>query len=288
MNLTLKHVLGGGLLIAAIIALPAMGQTKGRGPCAQGAQARGLNGPAGGPQRLMEKFDVIDVDGDGALSREELQVFFETRVADNGDRPFRGGRKGHCGERGRNRGEQRGDAVGRMLDRMERADAASETEGYGLAVFSKIDANGDSVIDETEWETFAADRGDRMRQRLARVAPAADTNADGTLDDVEVAALKAQRLERMQERILERHPEADTDADGVISEAEFQAFKATVADGRRAQLLERHPEADTDGDGVISEAEAKAFFQSHRRPGGPGRGPHRGPKPVDDGGDTNE
>lgn len=130
------------------------------------------------------------------------------------------------------------------------------------AMFARMDANGDGVLDE-------ADKTARMAKRFAQM----DGNGDGMLSQAEFTAAHeahaAKREARGERRGGERMgmrgqrggrgggeamiKRADTNSDGQVTRAEFQAA-----------ALARFDKTDADGDGTISADERKAARPDRR------------------------
>ena len=231
--------------------------------------------------RLLERFgdEGIDADGDGTLTREEVHTFFAAGdLHPMHDRHRHRGMKGldHHGDwgprgkRGHHRGP--GGRLGMMLRHLEQLSSETPPLQFDPAKFAEADSDGDGVLSDTEWTTFAEQQRQRLLSRLAERVPRADADHDGVISDTELAELTAW----VAGRVLRRHPEADTNGDGTLSDDERDALHAGRMERRRARILENHPEADLDGDGVLSDEEIESFHDG--RPGRP-HGKHRGGGP---------
>lgn len=131
--------------------------------------------------RLAGKFDELDKNKDGKLSKEEMPR--------HGDREHgRDGRGAH--------GEGRREAMAKLDTdkdgRISRAEAAAG-EGKLAPRFDEMDANKDGFIDRADHEIHA-------KQRTDAWFASADTDKDGKLSRAEVDAAKSKRGERMGER----------------------------------------------------------------------------------------
>jgi len=118
--------------------------------------------------RLLERFDAIDTNKDGKLSKEEM--------------PRRGD---HAGKRGPRDGGPR-EAMAKLDadkdGRISRAESAAG-EGRFATRFDEMDANKDGYVDRTDHEL-------RSKQRKDEWFASADTNKDGQLSRAEVDAAK--------------------------------------------------------------------------------------------------
>lgn len=130
--------------------------------------------------RLAGKFDELDKNKDGKLSKEEMPR--------HGDRKH--GRDGHGAHEGRR------EAMAKLdTDKDGRISRTEATAGEGKLAsrFDEMDANKDGFIDR-------ADREIRAKQRTDAWFAGADTDKDGKLSRAEVDAAKSKRGERMGER----------------------------------------------------------------------------------------
>ena len=121
--------------------------------------------------RLLERFDAIDTNKDGKLSKEEMP-----RRGERGDRKHGG------------RGDVARDAMAKLDTdkdgRISRAESAAG-EGKFATRFDEMDANKDGYVDRTDHEL-------RGKQRKDEWFASADTDKDGKLSRAEVDAAKPQ------------------------------------------------------------------------------------------------
>lgn len=133
---------------------------------------------AAGHPRLADKFDQLDKNKDGKLTKEEMPP-----------RPERGhDRRGHGGQRG----EGPRDGMARLdTDKDGRISRAEVKAGEDklAARFDQMDVNKDGFIDKADHELSAKQRRDEW-------FTAADTDKDGKLSRAELDAAKAKRPER--------------------------------------------------------------------------------------------
>lgn len=127
--------------------------------------------------RLAGKFDELDKNKDGKLSKEEM--------------PRHGDRK-HGGDGHGPRGEDRREAMAKLDTdkdgRISRTEAAAG-EGKLASRFDEMDANKDGFIDRADREIHAKQRSDEWFAK-------ADTDKDGKLSRAEVDAAKPKHGER--------------------------------------------------------------------------------------------
>ena len=131
--------------------------------------------------RLAGKFDELDKNKDGKLSKEEMPR--------HGERKH--GRDGH-GPGGEGRREAMAKLDTDKDGRISRAEAAAG-EGKLASRFDEMDADKDGFIDRADHEV-------RAKQRTDAWFAGADTDKDGKLSRAEVDAAKSKRGERMGER----------------------------------------------------------------------------------------
>jgi len=147
------------------------------------AQARGTDRPA------MPSFEQLDADKSGAVTLQEAQDYFASRVGARQDEAVaklmeRAGEDGKLDEAGLRAGldalrtEQR-EAMGeRMRDgrkahgddrgrkgREDRAGRADDRGPMGERMFSRIDTNNDGSVDAAEYEAFTTRMAERMEKR---------------------------------------------------------------------------------------------------------------------------
>ncbi len=175
-------------------------------------------------------------------------------------------------------------------DRAAPVTKAQFTERAG-AMFARMDANSDGVID-------AADREARQAQRFARL----DSDGNGEVTQAEmqaardqrqarVAERRAERMERRAERRVERSADRftrlDSDGSGGVSQSEMAAAREQWAERRAERRAERGTagqpaaerrgkrgmrggmmaglvrQADADRDGTVTRAEFDAAVAAH-------------------------
>ncbi|MGA4844956.1 EF-hand domain-containing protein [Streptomyces sp. G5(2025)] len=146
-------------------------------------------------------FRMLDVDGDGVISREEYLA----------------------------RPERAAERLGRDASDPLVAVARSSHE----RVFSSMDADGDGKVAFGEYAAWAgAQTFDEVcRDALGSLFDLADTDADGMLDRVEFARLR-EVLGNRADNAAEAFDALDTDGDGRIDrDAYLSAIRAFVSDG---------------------------------------------------------
>ncbi len=176
-----------------------------------------------------------DADGDGSLTRAELNAALDARFARadaNGDGAIdqaeRDAARAERRERMRERRAERG-RDGRRGGRMARLDTNGDgvitrdevPHERGLAIFDRVDTNGDGQIDQAE----RSEARNRMRERRAEWRanrPNPDANGDGLITRDELATLAFARFDR-----------TDTNGDGVVTREERQAARAARRAERR-------------------------------------------------------
>ena len=215
--------------------------------------------PGGGPLT----FDDFDLNGDGVITRQEMDQVRAQRMA-----------------AARDAGQQRPAAA---------PGAAGAGRGGQMPVFQEFDLNGDGVLTEEE---FIEARGQRVAQRaregrqmqgLANMMQFSDLdlNRDGQVDPAEFrSGMMRHRQSHYQGRGYGRRGMArpgigriDQDGDGYVSQQEFEAARARhMARWNQAGITRpmapqppAFPDIDSDGDGRISPQELDAFRAERRR-----------------------
>lgn len=115
-------------------------------------------------ERSDSRFDRMDANGDGSISRAEFDALREAR-ADRGPRAERAGMRGPRGGRG-------GERAARMADRGPVVIAEARTKAE--QVFARMDADGNGVVTAAERQAVRGERRARMTERSAarQAAPA--------------------------------------------------------------------------------------------------------------------
>lgn len=138
-----------------------------------GAEARGV-GNGHGPMAQMPGFEEMDLDGDGALTPEEMRAAMQDRMQARFEAADSDGDGGLSAE------EMTAMVQARMADRIE-------------SRLDKADENGDGLLQIEEMQVMGRNgpRDGRMFDRL-------DRNGDGALDAEEFAALQDRMGGRMR------------------------------------------------------------------------------------------
>ncbi len=183
-------------------------------------------------------FDRLDADGNGGVTRAELETAAAARFdALDADRDGR---------------VSRAEMSTALETRDDRREARAEKRAG--KILARADANGDGALSAAEFDA-ATERMRRFRKGPGFAALDADSN--GRLTERELAEAMGGR----GDRAMKRFEQADADRNGFVTRAEF-ASSGMLA--RLDRLVER---ADENGDGAISRDEAQAFARK-----GAGRG----------------
>ena len=124
----------------------------------------------GSPEKIDRMFEMLDADGDGAISRDE--------AANAGAMRFR---------------SADADGDGALSLTEMKAQAVRRAEARAERMFSRLDADGDGVVVETEIAEFRAQRhgakrGERMFKRF-------DADGDGRITRDEIEAKRRRRAD---------------------------------------------------------------------------------------------
>lgn len=164
------------ILLAVLLATSVAGLAVAASPAGQAQPAPRLdtNGDgvidrqeAAANPRLSQRFDELDKNKDGKLSRDEMPA------------PRHGGRNGH--RHGGMHGPRDGSAM--LLRRMDTNHDGRVSAAEYRAYFDQLDVNKDGFIDQ-------ADRQARAEQRRAEWFAKADTDKDGKLSPAELEAAR--------------------------------------------------------------------------------------------------
>ncbi|PWG16212.1 EF-hand domain-containing protein [Salibaculum griseiflavum] len=136
------------------------------------AEARGF-GAGHGPKAQMPSFEEMDLDGNGALTAEEMRAAMQARMQARFEAADTDGDGGLSAE------EMTAMMQARMANRMERH-------------LDRADENGDGLLQIEEMQAMGG-KGSRDGAMFDRL----DSNGDGTLDAEEFAALQDRMGGRM-------------------------------------------------------------------------------------------
>jgi len=208
------------------------------------AQPGGMRADADGDGNLTraelntsidERFARADANSDGAIDASEQTAMHSQRRGHRGERRGRHGSEGRRGHGGEGRRGHGGEGRGGHGDRMAR-----------------MDSNSDGILTRDEAIAPALARFDR-----------ADANSDGQIDEAERTAMREQRQARRTERRAERQanraerranrPNPDANGDGRITRDEFAV-----------RAVERFNGADANSDGTVTRDERRAARAAHR------------------------
>ncbi|MBM3501191.1 MAG: hypothetical protein FJX74_21280, partial [Armatimonadetes bacterium] len=180
--------------------------------------------------KLADKLAAADANGDGQVTKEELQQA----------RPGRGGGPGGPG------GPPSIDQVFERFDLNRDGKLTKDELPEPVAErIMKADADGDGAVTKEELEQARRKMGGRFIDKLFERF---DANQDGKLTKEELPAQFAEKL--MQ---------ADADGDGAVTKEELQAAREKLGPRPGATVLFRH--FDKDGDGRLAASEVPQVAQ---------------------------
>ncbi|MEW6313098.1 MAG: EF-hand domain-containing protein [Pseudomonadota bacterium] len=181
--------------------------------------------------RLAERFDEIDADKDGYLSRGEIRAWHQAT---------------HQG-------------MGMKDEAMHKKDM-KRMKQKAADRFKEADKNGDGVLSRDEAQAMP---------RIGKDFDAVDANQDGQVTRDEIRAhSKAQvqqrrdKMARMQEEAAANFKQADKNGDGMLSKEEAQAMP---------RVAQNFDAIDANKDGQATHDEIRAFMRGKSKRGGTGK-----------------
>jgi hypothetical protein len=191
-----------GAAAAALLAVPAAAQRDGPAPAFDRAQIEG---------RIAERFQRVDADRDGFVTREEAEgaragvraqrqerrserraaLFARLDSDRNGvisREEFERPQARANGERHAERGERRAERGERRGQRFAHRRGGRMGGGFGGEAFARLDSNRDGRVSLAEATAARLQRFDRV-----------DSNRDGRIDREEIQAARAERGERARQ-----------------------------------------------------------------------------------------
>ena len=177
-------------------------------------------------QRSAERFKRLDANGDGSVTKAEMESGRGQWAAKRGEH---GGHRGDLFGRAdtdHNGVVTRAEFDAAIAQRAAHRDGGRQAKLSEVArkqrpdqIFKRLDANGDGNITKAEAETarahFQERRGDRREQRGDNRFDRLDTDHNGTVSLAEFNARGAERINRL-----------DANHDGQVSPEEFDAARA--------------------------------------------------------------
>ena len=210
------------------------------------------------PKMTQERFDAMDQDKDGVLTRADREAAAAHRKTEadrqDGEAGQQEGKPGH-----RNAGADRPNGArpqpGAMLERLRTADADKDgkvtREEFDAQfkqapsnLYARLDRNGDGVLTPAD---APAGPGNHPGEGLAERLKKADTDGDGKVTRKEARVAMPHAPEELIGRL-------DRNGDGVLSAEDLQGKSGPKG---RPEALHALRKADTNGDGVISRKEFK-------------------------------
>jgi Ca2+-binding EF-hand superfamily protein len=165
--------------------------------------------------RLLEKFDA---DGDGAITKTELEAAFAARDA-------------NATRAGALFGKLDADGDGK-ISKDELKDAFGLAAGLAERLFARLDADGDGKISEAEFEAaFAAHSDNAKRAEILFTRP--DADGDGAISQSELAAA----IEHRRHRHDHDGVAAAERALAALTKAAASSETTTAADGTTTTVL---------------------------------------------------
>jgi Ca2+-binding EF-hand superfamily protein len=175
---------------------------------------------------------------------------------------------------------------------------AADTSKLQQQLFSKVDANGDKSIDQTELTSFLDYVGEKTGSSIdsAAALKALDSDGNGSISETELTDNASALFDQLKTQLMssqmqmgsappppppkedssEMFSSIDTDGDGSISKTELESFVSsrTGESGKGPSVDDILARDDADGDGSISSTEFEDAMSSRgpQRHGGGGDG----------------
>ncbi|MBC2776151.1 EF-hand domain-containing protein [Parasphingopyxis marina] len=258
------------VVTAAILAIPSVAQSHGRGDSAEPMTRAQVE------SRIAAHFAEADADGDGAISREEADARHAARRAEREDRNFarldsngdgeisvaerdaarsmraerRGARRGarrHAmmAEERNMRGRVGGEEMAQLRGEAPAAETPTERHARWLEhrneAWSSADADGNGSLNRAEYDAMSEARAARMRAHGDRAAT--EGRSRGARHAAHFERMDSDSdgrvtLAEISERALARFDRADANSDGTVTPEERRAAV------RRAMHAERREQRD--------------------------------------------
>jgi Ca2+-binding EF-hand superfamily protein len=176
---------------------------------------------------------------------------------------------------------------------------AADTSKLQQQLFSKVDANGDKSIDQTELTSFLDYVGEKTGSSIdsAAALKALDSDGNGSISETELTDNASALFDQLKSQLMSSQMQLgsapppppppkedssqmfssiDTDGDGSISKTELESFVSSRSgeSGQGSSVDDILARDDADGDGSISSTEFEDAMSSRRpqRHGGGGDG----------------
>jgi Ca2+-binding EF-hand superfamily protein len=189
--------------------------------------------------RLADRFDEIDADKDGYLSRGEIRAWHQATHQGMG-----------------------------MKDEAMRKKDMKQMKQKAADRFKEADKNGDGMLSREEAQAMP---------RIGKDFDAMDANKDGQVTRDEIKAhgkeqvqQRRDKMAKMQEEAAANFKQADKNGDGTLSKEEAQAMP---------RVAQNFDTIDANKDGQATHDEISAFMRSKSKRGGAGKAAPANAKP---------
>jgi len=182
----------------------------------------------------------FDADGDGALSPEEREAMFQSRIYD---------------------ADSDGDGLVTIRERVEARTREFLESPMGERIVGFFDQDGDGVLNAEEQARFDERAAQRQQRSMDRLLKEHDADGDGVMSDNETLAMQDAWIDQQRQFFDSVTEQFDEDGDGQLDlDERDDAWETARRDRERGRFLRRY---DTNGDGRIGDTDHERFVSAY-------------------------